>query len=368
MSGTSGPMSTLGREAPDLLGLKVIRSPDDVKRLLGNPAHQEEFVAPSVERPALIPVGPIGRPQPLPEHVHGAGPQVDVAQLAAEERAAGTVPTAQERADDAVYRGLARSQQIITLGRLSLGAQLVDVRDREIWRGRCAAKTFRGFLIEEGIDPRSACQYMQVVRCFVRAYGFDAQALASSGISLLHEAALELSSMEIDRLAQEACDPDSAAKRLKSLDGFGPQPLPSPDEGMREAVGELVMAMQRMAKAEARALLSDRISNWRSCLGLDNNATKPGSQHQRPVTHILSQVDALTLEQRSDLFRLLGRKPEKVPPTSAEATPAATVAPSEPMAPPAGNPVLPSRPKVDARAAQDASEATTPFWRRGLRA
>ncbi|MCZ8255008.1 MAG: hypothetical protein O9327_05010 [Polaromonas sp.] len=285
--------------------------------------------------------------------------QPDHAQVAAEERALGTVPTPEERADDAIYQGLAHSRKLISLGRLSLGAQLVDVRDRDLWRGRCSGKTFRAFLLEEGIDPRSACQYMQVVRCFIQTYLFDIHELSGVGVSLLHEASQHLTALEIDRLALASPDRTATLKKLKSADGFGPQPLPPADEDMREAIAEVVLAMQRMAKAEARALLNDRIEAWRHHMGLCETSTATASPHAAPVATILGQVDALTLEQRSDLFRLLGRRPAKEQtPASATASPAPTSA-VEPAR--KAQPV--QAPRLTAEASTDEA---TPFWRRGV--
>lgn len=349
-------------------GPKIIRSVNDVHNLLGVPQLDatQSSSSPSVSTAQLARNG-----KPREQHQHGdrtsapLPPQPDFAQIAAEARAEGNVPTAEERADDVVYRSLVRSQQIITFGRLSLGAQLVDVRDREIWRGRCAAKTFRGFLLEEGIDPRSACQYMQVVRCFVHAYGFDVKTLSGSGIALLHEMAVNLSVIEMDRLGAESFDPTATLKRLKAMDGFGVQPLPSPDRGFREAIGELVMAMQQMAKAEARALLADRTAIWRDWFGLGQTDITRSPSHPAPVTAILGQVDALSLEQRSDLFRLLGRKPEKISSAGqTEKVPARECASIEKQStvaamPPASVPSEQSSPQND---------DPIPFWRRGLRA
>lgn len=68
--------------------------------------------------------------------------------------------------DDA-YSNVKRLQTSMGMQRIRLGALLCVLEQSGEWEGRSNASSFRRFLIEEGIEPKAAYQYMRVAEAFV---------------------------------------------------------------------------------------------------------------------------------------------------------------------------------------------------------
>ncbi len=68
--------------------------------------------------------------------------------------------------DDA-YSNVKRLQVGMGMQRIRLGALLCVLEQSGEWEGRSNASSFRRFLIEEGIEPKAAYQYMRVAETFV---------------------------------------------------------------------------------------------------------------------------------------------------------------------------------------------------------
>lgn len=86
---------------------------------------------------------------------------------------------------EVAYRQLQNDRVMMGVGRLSMGVNLVVLLDGDGWRGRTGAKSFRRFLIEEGIEPRAAYQYMEVARAFIIEHGVDPRRIALVSMRLL---------------------------------------------------------------------------------------------------------------------------------------------------------------------------------------
>jgi hypothetical protein len=93
--------------------------------------------------------------------------------------------------DDA-YTSVKHLQTSLGLQRIRLGALLCLLEQSGEWEGRSNASSFRRFLIEEGIEPKAAYQYMRVAEAFVLRLQLpleELRKLASSSMRVLVEAA-----------------------------------------------------------------------------------------------------------------------------------------------------------------------------------
>lgn len=65
------------------------------------------------------------------------------------------------------YAALKRCQTGIGLARIRLGAILCALKDSGAWTHYGSAPSFHRFLINEGVEPKAAYQYMDVAQAFV---------------------------------------------------------------------------------------------------------------------------------------------------------------------------------------------------------
>jgi hypothetical protein len=135
------------------------------------------------------------------------------------------------------------------------------------WQGRTAARSFRGFLLEEAIHPQAARQYMKVARKFVIE-------LNISNPDLL---AISRTSMRTLCAAAEVATPDNLAE-LVDIIACLPRPEALEEIRMRYGTGHNVANMQANGVSQ-------------------------------PVGKILSEVGELTQMQRAELFSRLGIQP-----------------------------------------------------------
>lgn len=176
------------------------------------------------------------------------------------------------RSDDLVgecaYLSVLNVRRQIGVSRLRLGALLCVLHDSEGWRGKTSAKTFRAFLVEEGIEPKAYFQYMEVARRFVlelQCAKHQLEQLAGASMRALVLAA---------RVANE-----SNLNEVVDILAFQPRP---------EAM-ESLDALLQAAQAGTAASNEDGKRLVRS----------------KPVGRILDQVGDLTMDQRSELVRAL---------------------------------------------------------------
>lgn len=161
-----------------------------------------------------------------------------------------------------LYQLTTRVHRHIGFQKIRMGAMLCVLEDTGDWRGRTAALSFRGFLLEEGIHPQAARQYMKVARKFILE-------LAISTEDLL---AISRASMRVLCAAADVAAPDNLAELVEIIAS-----LPRP-----EALEEI----QTRFAGQAERFEAGSVS--------------------RPVGKILSEVGELTQVQRAELFSRLG--------------------------------------------------------------
>jgi hypothetical protein len=162
-----------------------------------------------------------------------------------------------------LYQLTSRVHRHIGFQKIRMGAMLCVMEETGEWRGRTAAQTFRGFLLEEGIHPQAARQYMKVARKFILE-------LEISKDDLL---AISRASMRVLCAAAEVATHDTLSELIDLIVS-----LPRP-----EAMEEIQIRFSQGAGAPPRTPLVSR-----------------------PVGRILSEVGELTHLQRAELFARLG--------------------------------------------------------------
>lgn len=184
---------------------------------------------------------------------------------------------AQQRA----YSGLSSARRAVGVARLVMGVHLVSLHDSEGWRGRTGAKSFRRFLLEEGIEPKAAHQYMVAARAFVLDYGVAPEVIALVGMRVLVD----------------------AVRYLRPED---------PERGVESNVDEVVSIVTSLPSAEAHEALRERFPLEPTVL--------QASRLSQPVYRILNAVDGLTLDQRSELYQVLRAGPSPGAPSEVKSS------------------------------------------------
>lgn len=191
------------------------------------------------------------------------------------ERLSASHHRARRRADSEqqrAYVGLESARRAAGVARIVMGVYLVSLHDSEGWRGRTGAKSFRRFLLEDGIEPKAAYQYMTVARAFVLEHGVSPEAIALVGMRVLV----------------------AAAPYLRADD---------PLAGVASNVDDIVALVTAMPAAEAHQALQDQY-------GLPSTAGD-APRLSRPVYSILNKVDTLTHDQRAELYQVLRAGPNR---------------------------------------------------------
>lgn len=166
------------------------------------------------------------------------------------------IPT---RIDDA-YSSVKRLQTNMGMQRLRLGALLCLLEQSGEWQGRSNASSFRRFLIEEGLEPKAAYQYMRVAEAFVLR--------------------LQLPMEELRKIASSSMRVLSAAAKVANP----------------ENVLQLVDIASSLPRPEALDTISQEFGDAPSDL--------PGG-YSRPVASILDRVGELTLDDKALLYQKL---------------------------------------------------------------
>lgn len=104
-----------------------------------------------------------------------------------------------ERDVAALLNQVCEAQEQFGLIRLKIGALLIAVREKELWRGRAAS--FREYLESEHIKPAAAKQYMEVAEKFLFELKLTDQEIAS--ISKCSMTTLVIASQKINRHNRE---------------------------------------------------------------------------------------------------------------------------------------------------------------------
>jgi hypothetical protein len=167
------------------------------------------------------------------------------------------------------YEGLNAARHAQGVARIVMGLHLATLQDTEGWRGRTGAKSFRRFLMEEGIEPKAAYMYMAVARVF---------------------------------LLDHAVSPDRIAMVSMRVLVFASRYLHLEDEaaGTEANTDDVVSIVTSMPSAEAVQALQERFEMNAEAI---EQAAKP--RFSKPVANILSIVDGLTHEGRAELYQAL---------------------------------------------------------------
>lgn len=176
------------------------------------------------------------------------------------------LPSTSEATVHGVFAAIKDSRQRLGLERFRMGSLLAVLEDSGAWQGRTSSKTFRRFLIEEGLDPKGIGQYMKVARRFV-------------------------------------LDLQCSQRQLEALSVVSMRTLLAAVPLVTEAnLEEVVSIVTTLSRADAIA----RLGEFESA---DSRTMACDSRVSRPVSGILDRVEALTLEERGELYRLLGMRP-----------------------------------------------------------
>lgn len=186
------------------------------------------------------------------------------------------------------YTGLEAARRAAGVARIVMGVHLVSLHDTGGWKGRTGAKSFRRFLIEEGVEPKAAHQYMVVARAFVLEHAVSPEAIALVGMRVLA----------------------AAAAHLRADD---------PLAGIESNVEDIVALVTTLPAAEAKVELIERYG----AVTTDEEKTERLS---RPVNRILNDVDTLTHDQRAELYQRLRATPVKPPAHSQSANDVSQIA------------------------------------------
>ncbi|MFD2274285.1 hypothetical protein ACFS07_33360 [Undibacterium arcticum] len=165
------------------------------------------------------------------------------------------------------YDALKAVQRSMGLQRLRLGALLCVLEDSGEWAGRTDGSSFRRFLVEEGIEPKAASQYMRVARVFVLQLQLPVAELRRIGHASM-------------RVLASAADIATPANVDRIIDLVATLPRP-----------EALDALKDLVPAERREI---------------PNVFLPDPA-LRPVGKILDAVGNLTFEQKAALYRNLGK-------------------------------------------------------------
>jgi hypothetical protein len=158
------------------------------------------------------------------------------------------------------YSSVKHLQAHLGMQRIRLGALLSVLEQSGEWEGRSNAGSFRRFLIEEGIEPKAAYQYMRVAEAFVLRLQLPIEELRK----------LATASM---RVLTEAAKVASRENMLQLVDIVSSMPRPEALETIAQSFGE------------RQATLPDGFS--------------------KPVATILDRVGELSLDDKALLYQKL---------------------------------------------------------------
>jgi hypothetical protein len=216
------------------------------------------------------------------------------------------MPISIEQRQEGAYLALGRARRAAGLARLSMGLQLVILHDTDGWQGKTGAVSFRRFLQEEGIEPTSAYQYMEVARAFILNHLVDPSRIALVSMRVLVAASRYL------------------------------RPAKAGEESNAEEVVSLVTALP---PAEAQEALRERFE-----LNENGKAAVKKQRISTPVAAILGRVDGLTHEGRSELMTVLRLAPPSPSPPPPPPPPLAQALPAGPSIRHPGRATPPRRP------------------------
>lgn len=168
---------------------------------------------------------------------------------------------------ESAYLSVMAAKNDMGMARLRMGALLCVLEESGSWRGKTAASNFRNFMVEEGIEPKSAYQYMQVSRKFVIELKCEESQLKK----------LAMSSMRALVAASKIATPENVDLIIDAI-----STLPRPEA--IEVFEEMAATQQSSASIESPAQLQPQ---------------------SKPVNKLINGIDDLTMDQRSELYQRL---------------------------------------------------------------
>lgn len=174
-----------------------------------------------------------------------------------------------ELRQQSAYDGLDSARRAQGVARIVIGLHLTTLQDTDGWQGRSGATSFRRFLLEEGIEPTAAYQYMIVARSFLLEHAVAPDRIATVGMRVLVTASRYLRSEDESRSIESNAD-------------------------------DVVAIVTSMPAAEAIQRLKDLYDLNESAV---ESAARP--KLSSPVLGILNSVEALTHDGRAELYQAL---------------------------------------------------------------
>ena len=169
----------------------------------------------------------------------------------------------------AAYDGLKSARRVQGVARIVIGLHLATLQDTEGWQGRSGGTSFRRFLLEEGLEPTAAYQYMIVARSCLLEHAVAPERIAIASMRVLVTAARYLRSEDLSKCVESNVD-------------------------------EVVAIVKSMPVAEA-------IQRLKEIYDLNAIAVETAARPKlsTPVLGILSKVEGLTYEGRAELYQAL---------------------------------------------------------------
>lgn len=195
-----------------------------------------------------------------------------------------------EHKQQMAYDGLESARRAQGVARIVIGLHLATLQDTDGWQGRSGAMSFRRFLLEEGIEPTAAYQYMIVARAFLLEHAVAPERIATVSMRVLV----------------------IAARYLRAEDQ---------ENGIESNADEVVAIVTSMPAAEG-------LQRLKELYDLNELAVESAARPKlsTPVLGILNKMEGLTHDGRAELYQAL----RLVPPGSAPAAgPAANRPPKE---------------------------------------
>lgn len=168
------------------------------------------------------------------------------------------------------YRQVQAERMRIGLARLNLGYNLLLLKNTGAWRGRTGASSFRRFLIEEGLEPKAAHQYMAVAQAYLIEHGVDPTRIARVSMRLLVASIPKLTLATVE---------------------------------------DVVTLLASLPAAEAKLALEEAFPD------VLEESLEPGGLPPLPKTvhRILDVMDGMSFDERRELYRVLHLRSSALP-------------------------------------------------------
>lgn len=144
------------------------------------------------------------------------------------------------------YALLKITQRKQGMGRMKLGALLYLLKESGSWQGR-GGNSFRQFIVEHGLEPRAAQQYMKVAKCFVIDFHLQApqlEKIASASVRNLVFASTIATPNNIENIIDILSSlprPEAYEELSKIAPRIGTRPAPSQVNKILDQLGNLTL-------------------------------------------------------------------------------------------------------------------------------